>query len=53
MFEIGLVVCFVNGIINFNSAIYSVFGMLAGGGIFLIIWFSWRSYCWKRSNGNG
>lgn len=37
MFEIGLVVCFVNGIINFNSAIYSVFGMLAGGGIFLII----------------
>lgn len=37
MFEIGLIVCFVNGIINFNSAIYSVLGMLAGGGIFLII----------------
>ena len=37
MFEIGLVVCFINGIINFNSAIYSVLGMLVGGGIFLII----------------
>lgn len=37
MFEIGLAVCFINGIINFNSAIYSVLGMLAGGGIFLII----------------
>ena len=37
MFEIGLVICFINGIINFNSAIYSVLGMLVGGGIFLII----------------
>ena len=37
MFEIGLVVCFINGIMNFNSAIDSVLGMLAGGGIFLII----------------
>lgn len=37
MFEIGLVVCFVNGIINFNAAIYSILGALVGGGIFLII----------------
>ena len=37
MFEIGLVICFINGIMNFNAAIYSVFGMLAGGGIFLLI----------------
>ena len=37
MFEIGLVVCFVNGINNFNIAINSVLGMLLGAGVFAII----------------
>ncbi len=37
MFEVGLAICFIRGIMNFNSAIYSVLGMLAGAGIFLII----------------
>lgn len=37
MFEIGLVVCFINGINNFTLAIYSVLGMLLGAGIFAII----------------
>lgn len=37
MFEIGLVVCFVNGINNFSIAINSVLGMLLGAGVFAII----------------
>lgn len=37
MFEIGLGVCFINGIMNFNAALYSVLGALAGAGIFLLI----------------
>lgn len=37
MFEIGLVICFINGINNFTLAINSVLGMLLGAGIFGII----------------
>jgi len=37
MFEIGLVVCFINGIMNFNAALYSLLGAFAGAGIFLLI----------------
>lgn len=37
MFEIGLAVCFVNGINNFSIAINSVLGMLLGAGVFAII----------------
>lgn len=37
MFEIGLVVCFINGINNFTLAVNSVLGMLLGAGIFAII----------------
>ncbi len=37
MFEIGLIFVFLHGIININVAINMLLGMLAGGGIFLII----------------
>lgn len=37
MFEIGLVLTFLYGIVNINMAINMLLGMLAGGGIFLII----------------
>ena len=37
MFEIGLVITFIYGIVNVNIAIDMFLGMIAGGGIFLII----------------
>ena len=37
MFEIGLAFVCINGIININIAIDMLLGMLAGGGIFLLI----------------
>lgn len=37
MFEIGLLFTFIYGIFNINIAINMLLGMLAGGGIFLII----------------
>ncbi len=37
IFEVGLVFTFIEGMINFNIAIYYLLGMLAGGGIFLLI----------------
>lgn len=37
MFEIGLIFTFIYGIMNFNLALDCVYGMLAGGGIFLAI----------------
>lgn len=37
MFEIGLVLTFIYGITNINIAINMLLGMLAGGGIFLLI----------------
>lgn len=37
MFEIGLVTVFIHGFTNINIALNMLFGMLAGGGIFLLI----------------
>ncbi len=37
MFEVGLILTFIYGIVNINIAKDMLFGMLAGGGIFLII----------------
>lgn len=37
MFEIGLILTFIYGIVNINIAKDMLFGMLAGGGIFLVI----------------
>jgi leader peptidase (prepilin peptidase)/N-methyltransferase len=37
MFEIGLLITFIYGIVNINIAIDMLLGMLAGAGIFLII----------------
>ena len=37
MFEIGLVLMFLSGIVNINIAINMLLGMAAGGGIFLAI----------------
>jgi len=37
MFEIGLVVAFLHGFSNINIAINMLLGMIAGGGIFLLI----------------
>lgn len=37
MFEIGLILTFIYGIVNINIAKDMLFGMLAGGGIFLAI----------------
>jgi prepilin signal peptidase PulO-like enzyme (type II secretory pathway) len=37
MFEVGIVLVFLYGISNINIAVNMLFGMLAGGGIFLII----------------
>lgn len=37
MFEIGLILTFVYGIVNINIAVDMLLGMLVGGGIFLLI----------------
>lgn len=37
MFEIGLILTFIYGIVNINIAIDMLYGMLAGAGVFLII----------------
>lgn len=40
LFEVGLVACFVHGISsvsNFNQALDPIFGMLIGGGVFLLL----------------
>lgn len=37
MFEIGLILTFIYGIVNINIAKDMLFGMFAGGGIFLVI----------------
>lgn len=37
MFEVGLILTFIYGIVNINIATDMLFGMLAGGGIFLVI----------------
>lgn len=37
MFEVGLILTFIYGIVNINIAKDMLFGMIAGGGIFLVI----------------
>ncbi len=37
MFEIGVILLFLTGIFNINAAMDMIFGMIAGGGIFLLI----------------
>ena len=51
MFEIGLVIAFLYGLSDVAITINMALGMLAGGGIFLLITLIGRSNIWKRSNG--
>ena len=51
MFEIGLVIAFLYGLSDVAITINMALGMLAGGGIFLLITLIGRSNLWKRSNG--
>lgn len=51
MFEIGLVVAFLYGLSDVAITINMVLGMLAGGGIFLLITLIGRSDIWKRGHG--
>lgn len=51
MFEIGLVFVFLYGMSNVAISINMLLGMLAGGGIFLIITLLGRFGLWKRSHG--
>lgn len=51
MFEIGLIIAFLYGLSDVAITINMVLGMLAGGGIFLLITLIGRSYIWKRSYG--
>lgn len=51
IFEIGLVIAFLYGLSDVAITINMALGMLAGGGIFLLITLIGRSNIWKRSNG--
>lgn len=51
MFEIGLVIAFLYGLSDVAITINMALGMLAGGGIFLLITLIGRSNIWKRGNG--
>lgn len=51
MFEAGLLLTFMYGIVNINIAINMLLGMVVGAGIFLLITLLGRANCWKRSNG--
>ena len=51
MFEIGLVIAFLYGLSDVAITINMALGMLAGGGIFLLITLIGRGNIWKRSNG--
>lgn len=51
MFEIGLLLTFLYGIVNINIAINMLLGMLAGGRSVFGYNITWRSNCRKRSNG--
>ena len=51
MFEVGLVIAFLYGLSDVAITINMVLGMLAGGGIFLLITLIGRSNIWKRSHG--
>ena len=51
IFEIGLIFTFLYGISNVAISMNMLFGMVAGGGIFLAITLIRWIILWKRSNG--
>lgn len=51
IFEIGFIFAFLYGLSNVAITINMLLGMLAGGGIFLLITLLGRTFLWKRSNG--
>lgn len=51
IFEIGFIFAFLYGLSNVAITINMLLGMLAGGGIFLLITLLGRSFLWKRGNG--
>ena len=51
MFEVGIVIAFLYGLSDVAITINMALGMLAGGGIFLLITLIGRGNIWKRSNG--
>lgn len=53
MFEIGLVIVFLYGFTNINIAINMLLGMLAGGGIFLLITLIGGAIAGKEAMGMG
>lgn len=53
MFEIGLVIVFLHGFTNINIAINMLLGMLAGGGIFLLITLIGGAIAGKEAMGMG
>lgn len=53
MFEIGLIIVFLHGFTNINIAINMLLGMLAGGGIFLLITLIGGAIAGKEAMGMG
>lgn len=51
IFEIGFIFAFLYGLSEVAITIDMLLGMLAGGGIFLLITLLRRAFLWKRSNG--
>ena len=51
IFEVGIVFAFLYGLSDVAITINMLLGMLAGGGIFLLITLIGRSNIWKRSHG--
>ena len=51
IFEIGLIMTFLYGLSDVAISINMILGMLAGGGIFLLITLLRRTILWKRGNG--
>lgn len=51
IFEIGFIFAFLYGLSNVAITINMLLGMLAGGGIFLLITLLGRTFLWERSNG--
>ena len=51
IFEVGLIFAFMYGLSDVAITINLLLGMLAGGGIFLLITLLGRIILWKRSNG--
>lgn len=51
IFEIGFIFAFLYGLSEVAITIDMLLGMLAGGGIFLLITLLRRAFLWKRGNG--